>query len=71
MKDNVNILLKNIANLFKVKTILSLSVIITICILTCNGSISTEAFMTIAGSIITYYFKKDDIKGKEGDENGN
>ncbi len=47
--------IKNIANLFKVKTILSLAVIITTCILTFKGVVSVEAFMAIAGSIITYY----------------
>lgn len=54
--------LKNLADLFKVKTILSLSVIITLCILTFKNLISTEAFMGIAGSIITYYFTKTDKK---------
>ena len=34
MKKSIEILLTNIANLFKVKTILSLAVIITVCILT-------------------------------------
>lgn len=58
--------LKNIANLFKVKTILSLAVIITTCILTFKGVVSVEAFMAIAGSIITYYFTK-----KENEGNGN
>ena len=58
--------LKNLADLFKVKTILSLSVIITLCILTFKNLISTEAFMGIAGSIITYYFTKKE--NKEGDE---
>lgn len=58
--------LKNIANLFKVKTILSLAVIITTCILTFKGVVSVEAFMAIAGSIITYYFTK-----KESEGNGN
>lgn len=56
--------IKNIANLFKVKTILSLAVIITTCILTFKGVVSVEAFMAIAGSIITYYFTK-----KEKEEN--
>lgn len=66
-------LLNNIANLFKVKTILSISIILSICILTFKGKISTEAFMAIAGSIITYYFKKDDrkIEEKGEEENGN
>ena len=57
---------KNIANLFKVKTILSLCVIITTCVLTFKGVISVEAFMAIASAIITYYFTK-----KESEENGN
>ena len=58
MQEAIKTLLKNIANLFKVKTILSLCVIITTCVLTFKGTISIEAFMAIAGSIITYYFTK-------------
>ena len=54
--------LKNLADLFKVKTILSLSVIITLWVLTFKNLISVEAFMGIAGSIITYYFTKKDKK---------
>lgn len=54
----IKLVFKNIANLFKVKTILSLCVIITTCILTFRGVVSVEAFMAIAGSIITYYFTK-------------
>ena len=50
--------LLNIANLFKVKTILSLTVIITTCILTFKNVISIEAFMAIASAIITYYFTR-------------
>lgn len=52
-------ILNNLANLLKVKTILSLAVIITTCILTFKGIISVESFMAIASSIITYYFTKD------------
>lgn len=48
----------NIANLFKVKTILSLTVIITTCILTFKNIVSIEAFMAIASAIITYYFTR-------------
>lgn len=62
MQKAGEILLKNIANLFKVKTILSLAVIITTCILTFKGVVSVEAFMAIAGSIITYYFTKKEDK---------
>ena len=55
----------NIATLFKVKTILSLCVIITTCILTFKNIISVEAFMAIASAIITYYFTKTENKERE------
>lgn len=58
MKEAVKQLLLNIANLFKVKTMLSLAVIITTCVLTCKNVVSVEAFMAIASAIVTYYFTK-------------
>lgn len=58
MQKAIEKILINIANLFKVKTILSLAVIITTCILTFKNVISVEAFMAIASAIITYYFTK-------------
>lgn len=60
----LTVFLKNIANLFKVKTILSLCVIITTCILTFKNVVSVEAFMAIASAIITYYFTKKRRKNK-------
>jgi len=60
MKKAIEILLTNIANLFKVKTILSLAVIITVCILTFKNIVSVEAFMAIVSAIITYYFTKEE-----------
>jgi hypothetical protein len=60
MQDAIKQFLLNLANLFKVKTILSLAVIITTCILTCKNIVSVEAFMAIASAIITYYFTKKD-----------
>jgi len=65
MQKAIEKLLVNIANLFKVKTILSLTVIITTCILTFRNVISVEAFMAIASAIITYYFTKSESE-KEG-----
>lgn len=63
MSESFTLLLKNIANLFKVKTILSLLVIITTCILTFRNVVSVEAFMAIASAIITYYFtRKEDTE---------
>ncbi len=58
MQEALKQLLLNIANLFKVKTILSLAVILTVCILTFKNVVSVEAFMAIASAIITYYFTK-------------
>lgn len=62
MKEAGIIFIKNLANLFKVKTILSLSIIFTTCVLTFKNIISIEAFMTIASAIITYYFTKKENK---------
>lgn len=62
MNKALEILFTNIANLFKVKTILSLAVIFNVCRLTFVGVVSVEAFMAIASAIITYYFTK-----KEGE----
>ena len=66
MQDAFKQLLINIANLFKVKTILSLGVITTMCILTIKNIISVESFMAITSAIITYYFtRKNDEKEDE------
>lgn len=55
-------LLVNLANLLKVKTILSLLVIITTCYLTIREIIDPATFMALASAIITYYFTR-----KEGE----
>lgn len=62
MKEALTQFLINVANLFKVKTILSLAVIITTCILTFKNIVSVEAFMAIASAIVTYYFTKNKDK---------
>ncbi len=57
-------LIMNIADLFKLKSIMSLVVVITTCVLTFKGIVNVGEFMIMSASIITYYFtrKKD---GKE------
>ena len=65
MKEAGILFIKNLANLLKVKTILSLSVIFTTCVLTFKNIISVEAFMAIASAIITYYFTKKETESKE------
>lgn len=63
MQEALILILKNLANLLKVKTILSLLVITTTCILTFKNIVSVEAFMAIASAIITYYFTRKDESG--------
>lgn len=62
MKEALTQLLINLANLFKVKTILSLVVIITTCVLTIKGIVGTGEFLTIAASVVTYYFTRKENK---------
>lgn len=62
MQEALKQLLLNLANLFKVKTMLSLAVIITTCVLTYKNVVSVEAFMAIASAIVTYYFTKNKEK---------
>ena len=62
MEKFIEKLLINLANLIKVKTILSLAVIFTVCSLTFKEVVSVEAFMAIASAIITYYFTKKEDK---------
>lgn len=51
-------MIKNISNLFKVKTIISLAVIFTTCYLTIVEKLDTETFIALGSAIITYYFNK-------------
>lgn len=65
MEKFIEKLLINLANLIKVKTILSLAIIFTVCSLTFKGVVSVEAFMAIASAIITYYFTKKEEEKEE------
>lgn len=65
MNKVLETLLKNIANLFKVKSIISIAVVFTTCYLTCKGKIEVAIFMSMATAIITYYFTKDNKKDDE------
>lgn len=64
MKEALEKLLINISDLFKVKTILSLIVIITTCYLTIKEVIEPATFMALASAIITYYFTRKEEKEK-------
>lgn len=52
MKD----ILKNIANLFKVKTIVTLVVISVFAVLALNGSIGADNAMIIISMVVSFYF---------------
>ena len=54
----LKLLLKNIANLFKVKTIITLMIVAVTCIGFSNGSVPVEVFVGMAMAVITYYFTK-------------
>ena len=56
---------KNLANLFKVKTIISLTVVFTSCYLTIIDKMDIATFSAFVGSIITYYFNKKEKSDEE------
>jgi hypothetical protein len=48
----------NLANLLKVKTIITLCIVFTFCYLTIQGEFDGKDFLIIATAVITYYFTK-------------
>jgi len=58
-------LLTNLANLFKVKTIVTLVVVFTFCFKTVSGVGLSSEFVMIATAVITYYFTKNNGNGKD------
>ena len=62
-------LLKNLANLFKVKTIVTLAVMAVFVILALNGSITADNAMIIISMVVSFYFgtqhEKTSVKGGE------
>lgn len=55
---NMKKIFDNLANLLKLKSILSLLVVITVCVLTVKEKFDSAAFMGLASAIITYYFTR-------------
>lgn len=56
--------LKNIAALLKVKTIITLVIIAVLAVLSLNGSIEPDKFLTIATMVVAFYF------GTQSEKNG-
>ena len=48
--------LKNLANLIKVKTIITILLTIVFCVLSLTGVIAAELFMTVFTTVIAFYF---------------
>ena len=47
---------KNLANLLKVKTIVTLAVMAVFCVLSLRGDISSDNVMIIVTSVVSFYF---------------
>lgn len=62
MKKAFETLLINIANLFKVKSIITLMIISTISILVIKNIEIPSEYAAFAGSIVTYFFTKKDTE---------
>ena len=56
-------LLQNIANLFKVKTLITLATMSLFVYLSVKGKLPVETTTMVIGMVVTYYFNKD--KNKE------
>lgn len=67
MKKALTALLVNVANLFKIKSIITLLIIFTISYLVVVGIDVPSEYAAFAGSIITYFFTKDTKKDLEVD----
>ncbi len=48
--------LKNLANLIKVKTIVTLTVMVVFAVLALNGSITADNVMIIVSTVVAFYF---------------
>ena len=60
-------LMENIANLFKVKTIVTLIVITVFAVLALNGSIQPDNVMIIISMVVSFYFGTQAERGKVAD----
>ena len=53
---NVALLKKNLANLIKVKTFVTMVIILVFAVLALRGDIASDNVMVIASSVIAFYF---------------
>ena len=55
-------LILNIANLFKIKSILSLSVVFALTVMFMKGNVPIEVYAPLATMVMVYFFNKDEKK---------
>ena len=60
--------LENLANLIKVKTIVTLLITAVFCYMAITGAIAAELFMTVFSMIITFYFSSQMKKNQKEEE---
>lgn len=56
-------LIENIANLFKVKTLVTIAVVVVFVVLALRGSISPDNVMIIISMVVSFYFGTQHEKG--------
>ena len=56
---------ENLANLIKVKTIITIFITVIFCYMSVIGVIAPELFMTVFSMIITFYFSSQQEKKKQ------
>jgi len=79
----MNKILNNLAELLKVKTIITIMIVSVLCYLAITGKLDSMQFLTVSTMVISFYFgtqsKKQEneitdlknTKGKEDDKDGN
>lgn len=59
-------LINNIANLFKVKTLVTIAVIYVFCVLAIRGSIMPDNVLIVVSNVIAFYFGTQLEKNSKG-----
>lgn len=62
--DEKDTFMKNLANLLKVKTIITITIIAASTAGFLRGLVPVDLYMAMATAIVTYYFTKSDNKGE-------
>ena len=62
-------LLKNLANLLKVKTLVTLAVIVVFVVLALNGSLRPEDVMLVISMVVSFYFGTQHDRAEHKDSN--